>query len=571
MNLISLLFLIIPVGLVVVIVLAVRKRGQAPAADPGSGTRAVRRFFQYLLLFALVVVSAIGLADLLGLLMGSDLPGDDVLALPLSFVLVGIPLAGLIAWWTRRAMRQDPQEEAATGYALYLTLTALTALIVAMVSLQALLSGVLRGQFDGGALASLLVWGGLWALHWALARNLGDARGWPHLLLGSLIGLGTLVVSTAFLVGASLESLLLDGSGQLVVGTDRQLAEFGATFATAALVWVRYWPGAAARLPRSTAWLVYVLPIGVGGGLLTALVSASILLWDGLVWLLGDTFGLSAQQHFTDAPHAFAFAVVGLLAWWYHRGIITGMREDRSEVRRVYEYLVAAISLVAAAAGVVMVIVALIESFTPGLDLGVSVVNTVLGAVTLLAVNVPLWWLFWSRIQRARAGDPVPETTSPSRRIYLVLLFGIVGVAAVGALLVVVFVLLQDVIDSTASAETLRSMRYALGVLFTAAAVSAYHGAIFREDRLVALPGRPVGPRSVLLVGAPAPGLDKAISEATGARVELLPRADGTAPPWSQERLLALLSGHPGEDLLVIAGADPDVIVLDRTGQQRST
>lgn len=571
MILVSLLSLAVPLVLVVVIVLAVRKRGQAPDADPGSGTRAVRRFFQYLLLFALVVVSAVGLADLLGLLLGADLPGDDTLALPLSFVLVGIPLAGVIAWWTRRAMRLDPQEEAATGYALYLTLATLTALIVAMVSLQALLSEVLQGRFDGGALASLLVWGGLWVLHWMLAGSLGEARNWPHLLLGSLIGLVTLAASTGFLIGASLETLVLDGSGQLVLGTNHQLAEYGATFATAALVWLRYWPGAAARLPRTTAWLVYVLPVGVGGGLLTALVSVSILLWDTLVWLLGDTFGLSARQHFINAPDTFAFAVVGALVWWYHRGIIAGVREERSEVRRVYEYLVAAISLVAAASGVVMVIVALIESFTPGLDLGVSVLNTVLGAVTLLVVNVPLWWLFWSRIQRARAGDPVAETTSHTRRTYLVLLFGIAGVAAVGALLVAVFVLLQDVIDARASAETLRSMRYALGVLFTAAAVSAYHGAIFREDRLVDLPDRPAGPRSVLLVGAPAPGLDKAISRATGARVELLLRADGTAPPWSEAGLLATLAGHPGEDLLVISGADPDVIVLDRAGQHRST
>lgn len=106
MSLLSiLLFLAIPAGLVVLIVLAVRSRGQTTNTE--TGTRGVRRFFQYLLLFALVVVAAIGVSDLLGRLFGAD-AFDDSLALPLAFALVGVPLACLIAWWTRRTMHQDP-------------------------------------------------------------------------------------------------------------------------------------------------------------------------------------------------------------------------------------------------------------------------------------------------------------------------------------------------------------------------------------------------------------------------------------------------------------------------------
>ncbi|WP_147454049.1 DUF5671 domain-containing protein [Tessaracoccus antarcticus] len=564
MNFLLLFALAIPAALVVVIVLALRRREHVTSAAPGAGTRGVRRFFQYLLLFALTILAAVGVADLLGRLFGATTSGGETLALPLSFTLVGLPLACLIAWWTRRAMRHDPEEAASLWYAVYLTLATWTALIVAMVALQALLSGALRGDVNGDALARLVVWGALWALHWRLARPLGDMRGWPHLLVGSLIGLGTAAVSMGLLLGTSLGALLLDGPGELVFGTSGELARFGAMFITGALVWVRYWPGAAARLPRSTPWLAYVLPVGVGGGLLTALVAASILLWQVLVWLVGDHLGLNARQHFADSPSALAFTVVGLLIWWYHGAILAETRRNRSEVRRVYEYLVSALGLIAASAGVGMVIVAAIESFTPGVDLGMSVVNTLLGAVTLLAVGVPVWWLFWSRIQRVRADDPVSETASPTRRTYLVLLFGIVGVAAVVALLVAVFVLLQDVIAGTASAETLRSMRYALGVLVTAAAVSAYHGAVFREDRHVALPNRPTGPRSVLLVGAPAPGLALALSRATGARTQVLVRSDGAAPPWSEETLIAALHAHPGEDLLVMGGDPPEVLVLDR-------
>lgn len=559
---IGLFLLAIPVALVLVIIIAVRRRGQV--TSPGTGTRGVRRFFQYLLLFALTVVAAIGVSDLLGRLLGSAVPEGDTLALPLSFTLVGLPLACALAWWTRRAIRQDPEEGTSFGHGVYLTLATLTALVVAMLALQELLSAALLADFDGDALARSVVWGGLWLLHWMLARGLGEDRGWPHLLLGSLIGLGTAAISLGLLLGTSLAALLLEGSGQLFLGTGRPLAHLGASFAVGALVWVRYWPTAAARLPRTTWWLVYVLPIGVGGGLLTALVAASLLLWQVLVWLVGDPFSPVAQQHFADSPRAFAFTVAGLLVWWYHGAVLGETKESRTEVRRVYEYLVSAIALLASAAGVGMVMVAVIESLTPGLDLGISVMNTLLGAVTLLVVNVPVWWLFWGRIQRARTSDPASESASPTRRTYLVLLFGIAGVAAVVALLVVVFVLLTDVFAGAASAETFRSMRYAIGVLLTAAAVSAYHGAVFREDRLVALPDVSAGPRSALLVGAPAPEFGRALAHATGVRVEILVRADGAAPPWSKESVMAAFDAHPNEDLLLIAGDDLEVIVLDR-------
>lgn len=554
--------LAIPVAVVVLVVFALRQR--VSDAPSGGGTSSVRRFFQYLLLFALVVVAATGVADLLGRSLGAFTHDGDSLAQPLAFALVGVPLASLIGWWTLRSIRQDPREAEAFGYGAYVTLTAWTSLIVAMVGLQGLLSSACELEFDGGSLATLAVWGASWVLHWFLARRLGEARNEPHLLLGSLIGLVTAVVALGLLLSTSLEILLLQDSGQLSLGSGRLIAEYGATLVVGGLVWTRYWATAAAKRTRTTPWLVFVLPIGVGGGLLTALVGASFLLWHALVWFLGDPFAATARLHFSDSPMAFAFAVVGLLLWWYHGEVLAETRESRTEVRRIYEYIVSAIGLLASAAGVGMVIVAVIEAFTPGLDLGVSVTHTLLGALTLLAVNVPVWLVFWSRIQRALAGDAVIEVTSPTRKLYLVLLFGVVGVAAVVALIVAVFVLLEGVFENTLSGETIRSMRYALGVLATAAAVSAYHGAVYAQDRSIT-PGQKItGPRSVLMVGAPAPGLERSLSRATGARVELLTRADGTAPPWSEEELLALLLNHNGEDLLIIAGEQTDVIVLTR-------
>jgi len=153
-----------------------------------------------------------------------------------------------------------------------------------------------------------------------------------------------------------------------------------------------------------------------------------------------------------------------------------------------------------------------------------------------------------------------------------VLLFGLAGVAAVIALIVVVFLLLRDVIAGTVTLETLRSMRYGLGVLLATAAVSAYHGAVYRQDREVAVPERVPGPRSVILVGTPSRDVGQLVEQRTGARVHQWRRVDDTAPPWAAEALLAALEGHPGADLLVIAdAAGPRVLVVDPSGRPAAT
>lgn len=565
----SLLSLAVPVGLVALIVYAFRRRG--PAA-PGAESRGVRRFFQYLVLFALVIVAAVGASDLLGRLLGGDqAAGATDLARSLAFVLVGVPLGLLLARWTARTHRDDPGERASGMYAVYVTLAALTALVVSMFALSEALSMAFRAtRYDGGPIATLAVFGLVWWAHWRLAaRTLDVERGTPHLLLGSLIGLGTVLAGFVAAVAVALRLLT---TTELILGSSTQLGRAAALFVTGALVWAWYWNRGAARLPRTILWLVYVLPIGVGGGLLTALVAASIALWHVLVWLVGDRFGASAAEHFDDTPTALAAAIGGLLVWWYHRAVLAaGADPGRTEVRRVYEYLVSGLGLLAAASGVGMVIVAVIESATPGLDLGVSVLNTLLGALTLLLVGVPVWWVFWSRVRRVMDADPSTEVASPTRRTYLVLLFGLAGVAAIVALIVVVFLLLRDVIGGTLSGETIRAMRYGLGVLIASAAVSAYHGAVHRQDREVAVPARVAGPRSVVLVGDASPTVERLVEQRTGARASLWRRVHG-AVPWSDDDLLAALAGHTDEDLLVIADAEGvRVLVVDPSGRPSRT
>lgn len=555
------------VGLLVLIVGASRRRHPG---TPGIDARSVRRFFQYVLMFALWLVVAIGATELLGRLFGAE-PAqwedtDYALAQALAFVIVGLPLTLGLAWWTWRRHRADPAEASSNLYAAYVTLTALAGALMAATSLQELLARAIDPvAFDGDAAGGLLAWGALWAGHWIVAkRSLDEDRRVPHLLLGSVLGLVLATAGTVLTLGTALDLLLRPGE---ILGGTLALAEGVSLLVAGAVVWVLYWVMTAIRLPRGTLWLVYALPVGVGGGLVLTLVAASRLLWSVLVWFLGDRGGTPAVRHFASATTEVAAILTGALVWWYHRTIVGEGRESRTEVRRVYEYLVSGIALITAATGVGTMLVALIESATPGIDLGMPVRNTLLAAITLLVVGVPVWWVFWRSIRGAVATEPEAEVASLTRRVYVVVLFGVAGIAAVVALITVAFTFFQDVVAAQVSGTTLRSMRYGLGVLIGAAAISAYHGAVFRQDRQVEVPGRDEGPRSVVLVGVGDPELDHAITRATGARVEVWGRLDGVPAAWDAERVLAALAGHRDEDLLVIEeGGDLRVLVVDPSG-----
>jgi len=251
-----------------------------------------------------------------------------------------------------------------------------------------------------------------------------------------------------------------------------------------------------------------------------------------------------------------------------HRQVLAGATPVRTEVTRVYEYLMAGIALLAAAVGVTMVVVAVVESLVPpaAVEVGTHVVNSLLSGVTLLLVGGPLWWVFWSRIGRAtRDGDP-EELGSPTRRTYLFVLFGLGGVAAVVAILVAAFLGIQGTLQGGFDAHVLRDMRIPVAILLAAGAISGYHWTVYRDDRS-RLPAKTPqhGPRYVLLVGAPDAIVGGAVERLTGARVDLWVRADGLAVPWAVDDVVAAVNRSRADAVAVVAGPAG----LETIGMQR--
>lgn len=553
--------------------------GPGAAGSAASTGQSVRRFFQYLLLAGLLFASAAGVTGLLGRVLdpGTLAEGDAQLALQLTFTGIALPIWLVLAWWTWRRLREDPAEAAAPAWALYLTLVGVIALLLAMTGWhRSLVPLVTPQEWDSGGLAQAVVWTVVWAGHqWWGRRTAPALHLLPSRLLGALIGLVTAAGGLVALIAPALRELL-GLTGETLVGrTTPAILAGGVVLLIGAAVWAWHWLLDLAGAERSTGWLALVLLAGVGGGLLAAIVAASTFGYAVLVWLVGDPAATSARVHFADAPVQLAVVLTGALVWWYHQEVLGARRAaGRTEVRRVYEYLMSAIGLLAAASGLVMVLVTIVEAVAAGPDLvvGGRAINALLGALVLLVVGAPVWWWHWRQAQAARQAAPSDEVASPMRRVYLLILFGVMGVAAVVALLTLVYLVLEDALARGVDIETLRRIRFALGILLTTGLLSAYHWTVFRTDREVAPAAGttaggatsgavtggsgPARPRTVLLVGAADPEVGAALHRATGAQVQVMTRTDVQAPPWSADELATALDGIPAADVVVLAEPD---------------
>ncbi len=553
--------LLVPILVVALVVLAVRKARGPDDGTPSDG-HALRRIFQYLLLYGLAVIVAIGVAGLLGrLLEAAPLARSDQaeLARDLAFTVVGVPLFTGVALWSRRKIAGDAAEARSLGWACYVTAASLTSLVMAMTGADQVLRWATGLEdYSGRALAQFLVWGGVWVAHWWVdGRVTPPEHARVHHLAGSLIGLVTAATGLSELLAGSLRVLWgLDGGAVLTSGGNPILRGL-VTFVTGAAVWFGYWVRTAAADEREPLWLAYVLLVGVAGGLVTAVVAASMLLYSALVWALGEPGSTVAAEHFTAAPGQTAAAGVGLLVWWYHQTVVKGARVGtRAEVTRTYEYLMAGIGLLAAAGGLTTVVAALIEALAGTAFVGGSIVNTLLAGATLLAVGGPVWWWYWRGIQAATRAAGAAEVTSPTRRVYLSVLFGVGAVAAVVALVVAVFLLFQDVVPGTVGAETFRRMRFAIGVLLSAPAIAAYHWTVRQAGRReLSTASAPHGPKFLLLVGAADRAVAREVARRTHGRVEAWSRADGGASTWTADDVLTVLGETAADDVIVLSDA----------------
>jgi hypothetical protein len=546
----SLLPLIVVLGIGYLIVTRIRRTTSGSATRDTSG--GVRRVFQYLGAFIALIVSTTGVASLLERAL--DEGGAEDMAGTLAMVVVGVPTFVFLARWIWIQLVTSPTERNSTGWTFYLNLTLVTTLATAAGSvIAAAVSAIDDGDLDARAVAQAVVWGGVWVLHWLAWRRVTPGQ-LPrvHLWIASIAGLGMMAGASGYLLYELFDELL--ASAMSVSAADGEAVVAGIVIGTiGAAIWAWHWLVNARPATESPGWSFTVMVVGVLGGLLTFLIGAATSVFLVLQWWWGDPEATTAGRHFVDLAGPLAAIVVGSAVWWYHRLVIGPDRaRTRTEMDRTYDYLLTGVSVATVAAGITMLLLALIDAIA-GDDAsraGVSEADGVLTAITMVLVGLPLWLVTWRRISGLVARDRDVELASPARRTFLFTMFGVAGAVAFGALIRLAVVIFEMLLDERAS-TTAADLRVPVALLVTTGAVAAYHWVVYRTERTITVRRER---RDVLLVCTDDLDYDRIASEAH-VRVRVLHRTDGVATA-DTETVIGAIESADGDDLLVIADAE---------------
>lgn len=567
---VPLVFDILVAGLIVfaVVKLARSRSDQAMTAE------SVGRFLEYALLLILVGIVAFGVAGLLEAVLaaGDELARTDesAVARSLAFLVVGAPA---LAWLSSRVLRRvqaDAEQRAALGWAAYLTVTQLVALVTAMFATARVLRWAFgEAAYDAAALASAIVGSVVWAGHWIAGQRLCVRE---HLMIGRLAASAVGLVGSATAAGFGLGWLLATAYDEafrsvLASAPADELRVAAAWLVVALPVWWWHWLRHARDSAPTTAWKAYVLLIGVLGAVLTAAVAVGTTAFVLFQWIVGDPDPAAADQ-FAPVAGAVAGLVTGLAVWAYHRAALAPLRPDRTELDRTYGYLLAVVGLAGAAAGVAVVLAALIDALLPESSgvVGSGAGDALAAGLTLLVVGGPVWARQWWRAEQHAAADPAGERSSGTRRTYLYAVIAVSGLASLIGLIGALVVGIEDTLEGALGVETVRQVHAALATLVVAGGVTGYHAGVVRRDRALAPRQAHPGVRDVLLVSADGADLADALSRELGADVRTLRRVEPAAAPTRVDDVVADLRAETHEHVVLVVTPDGryEVVPVER-------
>ena len=556
----SIILSLIPLLLIVAIAILVVRKISNRGLSTNSTTQPVRLFFQYALALGLFINFTVGLSGLLGRLLGAStdvVTDQSSLASYLAFVVVSGPLLAWLILWLKKSIASNSLDAAGFIPTFFATIAAVISLLVFMSSAIAVSHNLIDGASAlGYTSARAIVWGialiaVLRASNAVIPENDFRIQYFVGSFITAIVAIVGLINVLANLISAIISQPIFLGaqSPALISTRDNSLDGFG-TLVVAGALWFYYWIKNANTKTNDKTWLTYVLVAGVGGALVIAITSLTVTMYQVLVWLIGNPASQVMSEHFDGLAASAASAIVGLLAWWYHKSLLP-RNSQRSQTQRIYEYVVAAISLTASTVGISIIIVAIFEAFTSSIIVGDDAINTLLGAATVILVSGPVWVRFWTRIQGFAKTSEQEELTSPVRRIYLFLLFGVGGIVAIVSLITVAFQIINGILSSTLGNSTLNEMRFALGILISTGIVAAYHWEIYRHEKDVEVSFGSLT-KSVLLVGPTNPEFVRALKAATGAKISFLERTDSGDLDWPTDRVIDLITNSKDRDLLIL-------------------
>jgi hypothetical protein len=506
-------------------------------------------------MFVALITFAIGLSGVLSGIIDRPSAGRAVTAGELSSTLIGLPVFFALARTTLRKLRSNPVERGGSGWSAYINGALLTTLVVSIVATSALLVDWVEGNRIGTEVGLLLVWLPLWTLHWRVFNEIGDERR-PDVywFLASTIGVFMLAFGGVWIVVIAMQRVvdaIAGGPSATRVNHDLETAII--VLALGALTWWWHWLRTGSHRLEATARIVYLLIVGVFGGLVAMYVGAVGALTQSLVWFFGEPATSSARLYFEDVVALAAAALGGAVVWWYHRTVLGPRRdEDRTEVDRFYDYLVAGVAGLVTTGALITLGVTVLSLLTPATAVSneAETSNIVLAAIALLAFGGPTWYVRWRELQLRREGVEA-EARSPVRRFYLLVLLAVAGSVAFAAGIAT----LSAVLGATTgerSGSLIGNLRIPLASLVGAVALGYYHLRLYLDERDLFV--RQVSREVTIVVPA---GADLAEVEALPAlaisRMDMAPDGLGDVDTAAIARAIAVAEG---DRLLVIVRED---------------
>lgn len=500
--------LLIPIAVVAAIVYGVvslnRRRRTAKQADSGIGT--IRRLYFYGVALAALMMAVIGMVSIGDEVLKETFREDvlvdsfEGLALGLALTVVGIPLWAVHWWFIRKYVQEFPVERRSVVRKLYnyvvLGISSTSAAFSSIIVLQWLMG---TQDLDSWSLASALVFGALWAVHWWMeqsekpttpetmvvrriylyaiaAGSLGVAATGLGQVIAAILGAGYDVVTSTEIIGGT--ALTGDGPKEAL-----------AFFVVMAPIWAVHWLIFARDDVESIIRQLYLYPYALLGGMVTVLVATGIVLYNVLVWAFGVP-DESTAVHFAGLSAAVAALIVGGVIVVYHAYV--SRREVGAPVdapfapQKSYLYAMTVLGLACIAAAISVVVTVVISLVTGTAEDTITGGGQLRDAIALVitfgAIGLPLWGYYWRRIQRSVAmADPIERNALP-RRIFIFAVLGIGMLCLLGSVSNLAFVLFKAILEGNMS-QLLNDAQAAIAVLVPVAIVLPYYWLIYREDR----------------------------------------------------------------------------------------
>ncbi len=525
----------------------------ARRASPAAGTSMLRLLITAAFTLATAIIAAVGVAQLLELAFegGDVIAGRSATAIARAVALTAVGLPAFVVLWRYLMKTLDRSDRSSLAWSLYLaTATAVFGIgtIVGLGNGLAWLFG--WNEFGAGSLGTGIAWGLMAAWHeWHRVSLRPPARlGEIPIAVGSTIGLVVAGIGGGVIIGALLEGAYEAITDVIVIEPWmwEVIGESAIFMVLGGALWWWQWLRDLRHRDPSIARSLYLLAPGSAGGAVVALTGTGGLLFTILQHFFGDGAPTATLQ-FRDLPGMLTAVGVGFLVWRYHRTVALGETAvAETEVGYTYRYLLGGLALIAGATGFGVVVNGLLAAATPAIA-GEAGADLLLGGLSALVVGAPVWWLTW----RPRVTPTEAEATSHARRIYLTVLAGVGGVAALVSLILVIYRILESILEGDTFELLVDRARAPFGVLMATGLVAAYHIVTWRRERRLLPEAEHVAVRRVtVLTTHPENGL-RGLKKDLGVPV-VTRHSGGAGRVVSEEELAAYLRTLEADEAVII-------------------